>query len=214
MILVRNNGVGLHRAGRSSRSRRQRGAVLIVGLVVLVVMTILGLSAIQTTALQERMAGNLRQNNIALQAAEAALQAGLAYIESRPLPPNADSSGTASVWTSCTVALSSNDQPADDACSRIDTVVTDWKDDTASLSEGKIYTDITALVNSSQADPLPNVMDQPRVYIEVRYVPPLDAEAAARGAGIHYYTVSALGFGASDSARAILQSTIAKVYRY
>lgn len=53
---------------------RQRGAALVVGLVLLVVVTLVGVGAMQTTTLQEKMAGNLRDSNLSFQAAEAALR--------------------------------------------------------------------------------------------------------------------------------------------
>lgn len=52
----------------------QRGAVLVVSLLLLLVMTLLALGASQSTRLQERMAGNQRDIDVALQAAEASLR--------------------------------------------------------------------------------------------------------------------------------------------
>lgn len=54
--------------------RRQNGFVLITALIFLVILAVLGLSSMQASTLQERMAGNLRDRNIALQAAELALR--------------------------------------------------------------------------------------------------------------------------------------------
>ncbi|MBN8443118.1 MAG: hypothetical protein J0M28_15675 [Thauera sp.] len=54
----------------------QRGSALIMGLIMLLVITMIGLTAMQTTTQQERMAGNLRDRNIAFQAAETALRRG------------------------------------------------------------------------------------------------------------------------------------------
>ena len=54
---------------------RQRGAVLVVSLLILLVMTVLGVAAMGSTTLQERMANNNRQQQVAFQAAEAALRA-------------------------------------------------------------------------------------------------------------------------------------------
>lgn len=54
----------------------ERGAALVVGLVFLVVMTLIGVTAMQSTTLQERMAGNVRDRHLAFQASEAALRAG------------------------------------------------------------------------------------------------------------------------------------------
>jgi type IV pilus assembly protein PilX len=59
--------------GRHNR-HNQSGAILIVGLIFLIVFTLLGITALQTTALEERMAGNMRDWTVAFQAAEAALR--------------------------------------------------------------------------------------------------------------------------------------------
>lgn len=53
---------------------RQRGASLLVALIFLVIMAMLGVTAANVTNLQERMAGHTRDRDLALQAAEAALQ--------------------------------------------------------------------------------------------------------------------------------------------
>lgn len=63
--------------------RRQKGITLIVGLILLLVMTMLGLTAVQVTTQQERMAGNLRDRNIAFQAAESALREGESALENQ-----------------------------------------------------------------------------------------------------------------------------------
>jgi len=69
-----------------SRPRQQRGAVLVVGLLLLVILTVLSTAATQSTVLQERMAGNDRDRNLAFQAAEAALRDAEAYIQSEVAP--------------------------------------------------------------------------------------------------------------------------------
>jgi type IV pilus assembly protein PilX len=60
--------------GHNPASSRQHGAVLIVALMFLIVLTLLGLSAMTGTTLEERMAGNNRDYNMALQAAEATMR--------------------------------------------------------------------------------------------------------------------------------------------
>lgn len=54
----------------------QRGSALILSLVFLVIMTLIAVSAMRDTTLQERMAGNLRDRSLAFQAAEASLRDG------------------------------------------------------------------------------------------------------------------------------------------
>lgn len=53
---------------------RQRGAALFVGLMLLLVLTLLGLSSSNASIMQERMAGNLQDRNLAFQRAEGALR--------------------------------------------------------------------------------------------------------------------------------------------
>ena len=53
---------------------RQRGVVLIIALIMLMVVTMLSVSTLSVTAQQERMSGNVRDRNLAFQAAEAAVQ--------------------------------------------------------------------------------------------------------------------------------------------
>lgn len=55
---------------------RQRGSTLIVALVFLLAMTLIGVTAMQSTSQQESMAGNARERNLAFQAAEASLRSG------------------------------------------------------------------------------------------------------------------------------------------
>lgn len=66
---------------RQTRSK-QRGATLVISLFILLVLTLLGVSAMQGTFLEEKMTGNMRDQQIALQAAEAAIYVAENYIES------------------------------------------------------------------------------------------------------------------------------------
>jgi type IV pilus assembly protein PilX len=53
---------------------RQQGAALFVSLMFLIILTLVGLSAANVGILQERMAGNMRETNVAFQNAEATLR--------------------------------------------------------------------------------------------------------------------------------------------
>jgi len=56
--------------------KRQAGASLIVSLMLLIVLTLLGLSGMQSTIMQERMSNNVRDKGMAFQAAESAIRGG------------------------------------------------------------------------------------------------------------------------------------------
>lgn len=174
-------------------SAGQRGAVLITGLTILVVMTLIGITAMQTTVLEERMAGNLRQQNEALQASEAGLQLGLTYLEGLLEAPFVDD---VKVWSGCAVDGATCTKRGDEA----------WL-----ATNGVGYDDGTYLAGVSA---LTGLSSQPLIAIEERYPPPLDVEAAALGCGPHFYTVYSSGSGTSDEARSLLRTTIAKVYRW
>ncbi|MDR2164088.1 MAG: hypothetical protein LBO79_00300 [Zoogloeaceae bacterium] len=62
------------------RPAQQRGAVLLVGLIMMIVAALLGMAAIRSVILQERMAGGFASQNLALQSAEIALRAAEARI--------------------------------------------------------------------------------------------------------------------------------------
>jgi type IV pilus assembly protein PilX len=65
----------------NSSVSQQKGAVLIVSLILLLVMTILAVSGSQLVKLQERMSGNIRDADIAFQSAEASLRDTEEYVE-------------------------------------------------------------------------------------------------------------------------------------
>lgn len=64
----------------------QHGVVLIVGLLLLLVLTMLGVTAMRSALLEERMTGNVQDNTVAFQAAEAALREGELLLQQPALP--------------------------------------------------------------------------------------------------------------------------------
>lgn len=71
----------------------QRGITLVMGLIFLAVLTLLSVTAMRGTLLEERMAGNSRDRDLAFQSAELALRAGEQVLRGAVLP--AFSLGTA-----------------------------------------------------------------------------------------------------------------------
>jgi type IV pilus assembly protein PilX len=62
--------------------KNQTGSILIISLLLLIVTTLLGLSSMNNTIMEEKMAGNLRQQNLALQSAESSLRQAEAWLAS------------------------------------------------------------------------------------------------------------------------------------
>ena len=65
----------------------QRGTVLAISLMFLVVLTVIGLGSMSVSSLDERMAGNMRNSDIALQAAETVLREAETWLTAQNLPP-------------------------------------------------------------------------------------------------------------------------------
>lgn len=63
----------------------QTGAVLFVGLIMLLVMSLIAITGMQSSTLEEFMAGNTRDGMVASQAAEAALEAGEGLLDTGTL---------------------------------------------------------------------------------------------------------------------------------
>lgn len=55
--------------------KHQTGAVLVISLIMLLLLTLIGVSGSQNTSLEEKMAANVLERNIAFQAAETTLRA-------------------------------------------------------------------------------------------------------------------------------------------
>lgn len=89
-------------SSRHLRTRHtQSGVVLITGLIFLVMLTLIVLAALRSGMLEERMASNARNRQIALQAAEAVLRDAEATAFAAPVAPF-DPFTPASFSTGCT----------------------------------------------------------------------------------------------------------------
>lgn len=70
--------------------RTQCGAVLIMGLLILLVVTLIGITAMNTSTMEHRITGNMLDSQSAFQAAESALQIGEIWILLQGDPSGAD----------------------------------------------------------------------------------------------------------------------------
>lgn len=70
------------------QKRNQKGASLVVGLMLLLVITIMAVAVIQVVLLQERMSRNLRDQTVAFEAAESALREAERQIASNAVAGN------------------------------------------------------------------------------------------------------------------------------
>lgn len=85
------------KAARFPSSRRaspQKGVALVIALVLLVVMTLLGLSAMRSVTLEERMTGQTFDRSLSFQSTEAALREAESWTEANKPTPAAGATCT------------------------------------------------------------------------------------------------------------------------
>lgn len=63
------------------RTTKTKAAVLAIALIILFVMTLIGVTALQTTSLEENITKNLNESSVAMQSADTALREAERYVE-------------------------------------------------------------------------------------------------------------------------------------
>lgn len=172
--------------------RREQGSALTMSLVFLLLLTIIGISAMNFSTLEERMAGNFKDQNLAFQAAESALK------DAETDTFNNISNATA-FTSSCTGGLC---LPTNTGSYIWDTV--DWSSSSTTSRQYGAYTG-SAAIGASLAE-------QPRYIVEDIPNPttPPAGESATdawkKGAmGTEYYRITARGVGSTSQSQAMLQ---------
>jgi type IV pilus assembly protein PilX len=185
--------------------QRQQGAILVIALLFLVLLTIIGISSISSVTLEERMAGNLREQNIAFQAAESALRdaeidldTGIAGTGNRD-PMTVTVHFAADCSTAFGTAPNTKGlckQPATPAGTWQTEIVTastwNWTDANKTAEYGA-HTGATAVAG---------VVRAPRYVIE--YLQEKDDGSTAPPT--RYFRITARGWGASDTSTVTLQT--------
>lgn len=97
--------MNMHLRKRQAASPRERGFVLIVGMLFLIVLTVLSVSMFRSFNLQERIAGNTREKQRALESAQSALQYGEWWLNQGNGSTGAACSGTLTQMQVCSNAL-------------------------------------------------------------------------------------------------------------
>ncbi len=78
---------------------KQQGVTLSITLILLLVVTVLGVTAVRTSIVEEKMSANLRDRHIAFEAAESALTEAEDWLDIQMEYPTPTSSATNNVWT-------------------------------------------------------------------------------------------------------------------
>jgi type IV pilus assembly protein PilX len=173
--------------------QEQRGAILVTSMLFLLVLTVLGVTVMKMSNMQERMAGNTRDVNLALQGAEAALRYGEFTVnpfETPSAPPAAKTFANGCVSSICLPGElpTALDKPA----------LFNW-------STAREYRE-----NATQD--MTNLAQDPRFVVEeIAFV----RDSLGRGQdyiepGRVFYQVSSHSSGASGQTNVVLQSTFAR----
>lgn len=177
---------------QTSVAAPQRGAALVVGMLLLLVLTVVGVTGMSTAVLEQKMAANYRDRDLAFQAAEFALREGERYVQNTVL--DASNFDAACNGGMCL--------PADAANGDIPV----WRDTTLNVwsNSGRHR---TYQINAAEVRSLP-------IYIIewMGYVPPVgSAPTYSPGPGDpQMFRITAVGYGGTDAARVMLQSTYQK----
>lgn len=171
---------------------REQGSALTMSLVFLVLLTIIGISAMNFSSLEERMAGNFKDQYLAFQAAESALK------DAETDAFNNISNATP-FTSSCTNGLC---LPTGSGAYVWDTV--DWSTGSTTSRQYGAYTGSPTIGTSLAAQPRYIIEDIPNPT-----TPPAGESAAdpwKRGAtGNEYYRITARGVGSTSQSQAMLQ---------
>lgn len=176
-----------------SSTNSQNGAALITGLIFLVVLTLISLSAVKSTSLEERMAGNARDQDVAFQGAEAGVREAMNLLGTS-LP------AASGFVVGCANGLCEND-PTTPVWTTI-TANNDW-----TSSKTLAYSGTLTFDGSTQ------VPTQPHYIIElITGSSAPSGESASEGGGssgttVTSYRITARGWGLTNQTQATVQAT-------
>ena len=145
--------------------RQQQGAALVVALIMLILMTLVGVTAMQVTTVQQKMVANNRDLNSAFQAAEIALRRGEDYILSMDIGKATELDNL--FTDSCTSGLC-KPKPEDSDPQWLPPNVSWANDSTTTLKYGSEDMPVGASNLIRTISPLPesSVAKQPRFIVE------------------------------------------------
>ena len=194
------NGYQYNRPFRAERFSppRQRGVALVMALVFLLLLTILGIAALNTTSLEEKMAHNVKDRNLAFQAAESALIVAENWVYAqigKPVFPN----NPIGLYTPVTSDTDANPN---------------WKDSTWSTNNVVTYPSTPGQTVSGS---LGKIQTQPKYIVEdMGEIPEsggsLVTTSSYKSKGTTVVRITARGTGGTNAAVVMVQSTYSRAF--
>lgn len=186
---MNNRMISFSKAGAVSRPS-ERGVTLVIALILLMVISMLGLSAMRGTTLEEKMASNAQDQGLAFQAAEAALRAAIDDLST------AEATGFSDVCANgyCTAA------EGDDTDGR-------WEDGVLNVwgNAGK-HQSLSGFGDGEVATQPKFIIEKLEYSVSVGSPSLVVGYGGAVGSTQNYYRLTARGTGASDTAVAMVQT--------
>tara|TARA_R110001592_G_scaffold52511_7_gene160664 strand:+ start:2336 stop:2956 length:621 start_codon:yes stop_codon:yes gene_type:complete len=200
----------------------QQGSALIISLVMLLLLTMVGVTGMNMTSLEERMSGNYRDHEMAFQAAEAALVEAENFIESTDLTTNDFYTSPACSTTNCFKADCSGGSvngTSGGLCFTGTFTVSSEPVNSCVLDASQPWKTMTRWSTAGQvaeADALTNNSTEAKYIIEFRCFTVRDdtnasADPAILAQWALLFRITALANGGTNDSRVMLQSTYKKL---
>ena len=178
-------------------NNKQDGIVLIISLIMLLLMTLLGISAMNTSLMEEKMVSNSRDKILAFEAAESTLRKSAVALAGTNLEILPSTTGSNGIWVLNAMDINSDDD-------------NNWWQE-----QDESWWIANAISAETNMD-LPLVKTEPRTVLEYIMFQE-DIEDITLGTGLidpgsAYYRLTARGTGGTDQAISLIQSTILKRY--
>ena len=181
------------------RDMTEQGSVLLVSLILLLILTVAGMASIRVTSLEERMAGNYRNEQIAFHSAEVGVQEAESFVANTGFNP-------ASFTSDCSNGLCFDGSYPEDPGTCKANSASPWLTQTTWEETGR---------HRDTSNVLDGVARKAKFIVEFRcYLPRDDSGPAPDPAALHdwsgFYRITVFATGGDDSARVMLQTTYKK----
>ena len=186
---------------KSQRARSQRGMALISAMLLLIVVTILAVSMFRSYGMQEKIAGNTREKQRAMNAAVSAQQYAEWWLSTGTAPASAPCTGlvAATVGQVCNNTLES--------MTPVSTVP--WMNGAAQV--GVTFTQFASTAINSQVMNVTGTTGTPSMgsyyAAPVFYIADLGPMQPASGLTGELYQIDAVGYGGTANSVAVVEST-------
>lgn len=186
--------------------KNQQGSVLFLALIILVGLSMIGLTSMSSSVMEEKMAQNFRQEDVGFQAATSALRWGEFWLlgqQSRP--PSTDCTGGDCDWSIPVWGQDSVQHPETQDASW-------WTTNTRKI--GRLYENWGTAGAGTQWT-MPGLADQPKYIIEetnkVLFGTGLEGQQKVQNF-VFFYKVAASGVGEVNTGPAVVESVFVRRY--